>query len=199
MSRNDRPSFSAASGTKPLNSDVMRHERPASHSLLTLKPSQPGPGRIQRLLSMVTTYSSQGPHRTIQLPQRGLFPHTGTEPFSFLHTWPQKQQTDLCACTHLCVPSQTSLTWIPEHLLRGSPPTIHFSLLDVHCGLQSTSRIFLCSEAKLPPTQTSLLFNPIPSSMLTLDMSIYMLCRQTSNLNRNRNKFLPTPPLSSTG
>lgn len=35
--------------------------------------------------------------------------------------------------------------------------------------------------------------------MLTLDMSIYMLYRQNSNLNRNRNKFLPTPTLSSTG
>lgn len=37
-------------------------------------------------------------------------------------------------------------------------------------------------------------FNPKPSSMLTLDMPIYTLCRQSSNLNRQRNSSFPLPP-----
>jgi hypothetical protein len=103
---------------------------------------------------MVTVLYSQGPQQMIRLPQGGWCPHTETVLFSLY--LPCRDSRWLSACTHLCVPSLRSLTWIPEHLLQALSPTTHFSLLPVLCGFQSTCRAFLSSEAELSTPQTSI-------------------------------------------
>lgn len=112
-------------------------------------------------------------------PESSVTTHRhGTIPSS-PHVALKTADSSLCLHPSLCSKPETSRS--PEYLLQVLSPATYFSLLPVHCGFQSTPRIILCVEAKLPTTHTSLLPNPFCSSMLTLDMPIYTLCRQTSN------------------
>lgn len=174
MRRNDRPSLRA--GTKPLNRGVLMKASlllMAYSGAFAARPWQGSEAAVHGDSSLFTRSSQNNP----VTPESTVTTHRHRAILLSSHAAPKTADSSLCSlCLHPSLCSE-HLIWIPEHLLQALSPNIHFSLLPVHCGFRSTSRIVLCVEAKLPTTQTSPLPNPIYSSMLTPDIPIYTLCR----------------------
>lgn len=133
MEIHDRASFRAGSGAKALNSCVRRNEgQPPAHCSLCSFANQP----CQAGFRGCCPWWQLSIHKV--LSKWSGYPRVGgahTQEHSYSLYLPCRDSRRLSACTHLCVPSLRSLTWIAEYLLQTFSPISLFSLITVDSSL----------------------------------------------------------------